>query len=331
MPDALSKTIPIWIAVINRLLFPDDDEASHLRTPEDVVSRSEHAQIQERLPDFVSHLQRLRIDIESYREMLKGKPLQPVWTTPDTCLPITPPDWDGRNRVVLCTASGRTSESESGSSDYVQGAADDSESWARGLDATTFWTNSEQLLATSEDDLPAVIDSLVEASRQSPKACRLVLIKPTNNIWIGSNAAAELDDADFTVIISCSEKPNDTLAAKLNRRYVHLPCTTGKVGSRRLRHELPKLNRTTRVLTNKSRVLVTCQTGKDLAVGVALAIICHRYGEDGRLFSVGLETDPPAVLNKAVIKHRLSWIMLSMPDASPSRATLQSINAFLLG
>ena len=53
MPDALSKTIPIWCAVINRLLFEDMHESHRLSTPKDVVGTSEHTQIEALLHGFV--------------------------------------------------------------------------------------------------------------------------------------------------------------------------------------------------------------------------------------------------------------------------------------
>ena len=53
MPDALSKTIPIWCAVLNRILFEDDLDMQNLQTPEWAVGASEHAQIEARLDDFV--------------------------------------------------------------------------------------------------------------------------------------------------------------------------------------------------------------------------------------------------------------------------------------
>ncbi len=56
MPDALSKTIPIWCAVINRVLFPDNHDAHQLHTPPKVVSASEKAQIEARLDEFVGQL-----------------------------------------------------------------------------------------------------------------------------------------------------------------------------------------------------------------------------------------------------------------------------------
>jgi len=53
MPDALSKTVPIWCAVMNRALFPELRDSHTLYTPPRVVGESEHAQIEERLDGFV--------------------------------------------------------------------------------------------------------------------------------------------------------------------------------------------------------------------------------------------------------------------------------------
>lgn len=56
MPDALSKSLPIWIAVWNRMLFPDNPNACQLKTPKDVVPPSEHSQIEVRLDQFLAQL-----------------------------------------------------------------------------------------------------------------------------------------------------------------------------------------------------------------------------------------------------------------------------------
>lgn len=56
MPDALSKTIPIWCAVINRLLFEELHESHKLGTPKEVVGASEHAHIEALLYEFVKNV-----------------------------------------------------------------------------------------------------------------------------------------------------------------------------------------------------------------------------------------------------------------------------------
>ena len=53
MPDALSKTIPIWCAVINRLLFGH----AKLFLPQEIVGASESAQIQEKIYGWARDLE----------------------------------------------------------------------------------------------------------------------------------------------------------------------------------------------------------------------------------------------------------------------------------
>lgn len=55
MPDALSKTIPIWCCVINRAVFGAEGQHA-MYTPPQAVSSSEHAQIASRIDGFVSQL-----------------------------------------------------------------------------------------------------------------------------------------------------------------------------------------------------------------------------------------------------------------------------------
>jgi tRNA A64-2'-O-ribosylphosphate transferase len=52
MPDALSKTIPIWCCVMNRTLFGTKGEHA-MYTPPQAVSSSEHAQISSKIDGFV--------------------------------------------------------------------------------------------------------------------------------------------------------------------------------------------------------------------------------------------------------------------------------------
>jgi hypothetical protein len=54
MPDALSKSIPIWCCVINRTVFGGQSR-HELFTPPQAVSESEHTQMEDRIDGFVQH------------------------------------------------------------------------------------------------------------------------------------------------------------------------------------------------------------------------------------------------------------------------------------
>jgi tRNA A64-2'-O-ribosylphosphate transferase len=130
MPDALSKTVPIWCAVINKVLFPDDDGATKLRTPDLSVSPSETAQIELRLEGFVDQFYELGRDIFELKDKLK-KPLRPIWVTRDSTLPLKMPDFLDFHPVILCTSSKRVMGAEASEGNYIQGAGDDAEGWSK--------------------------------------------------------------------------------------------------------------------------------------------------------------------------------------------------------
>ena len=57
MSDALSKTVPIWCAVWNRVLFPDMSRPeSRLCTSREAVSEEEHKAIEARIDGWVQQL-----------------------------------------------------------------------------------------------------------------------------------------------------------------------------------------------------------------------------------------------------------------------------------
>lgn len=332
MPDAISKTVPIWTTILNRLLFSEDMSCHELETPSDVVSDSEHAQIETRLEGHLRAVQALDLDLPSLRSKLKNKPINVTWQRPGDPMPSSPPS--ETNLIVLCTASNQTSNDLSATSTYVQGAADDPESWALGLDAPTFWAHNDVLLAASEDELPDLISRLLAENGDTSAPLRAAtLIKPTSNLWIGiSMENATSAHADFDIVISCTSTPAPVQPADskdVRTSAINLVCSSGKVGSRQLRHELTRIFQPNTILSKYAnpRVLITCETGKDLSVGIALAVICLFCNDAGEIQS----TPRTESIDKDFIKKRLSWIMVSMPDAAPSRATLQSVNAFLMG
>jgi tRNA A64-2'-O-ribosylphosphate transferase len=56
MPDALSKTIPIWCAVMNRALFPSKSAFHAVQFPPNYLGASEESEIEKRIDSFVALL-----------------------------------------------------------------------------------------------------------------------------------------------------------------------------------------------------------------------------------------------------------------------------------
>lgn len=282
MPDALSKTVPIWCAVWNRILFPEMLEAHTLHTPPQCVSPSEFAQIERRLDGFACKLKELELDLTELRKKIT-KPMRPMWITRDSSILEGRPEFKGFHTVVLCTASRRVRGTEVSEGGYIQGAGDDSEGWSRGLTANLFWKHKDMLMSTNEQNLPDMIAELKCAEKTTPLVSEPTLIRPTNWLFIDqiqalSDAALEKVDS----LITCSQKTQITRLPAFNGKHLHLECRERKLGSRDLRKELSKLVHFMSHLRPPKRLLVACTTGKDLGVGVILAILCLYTDEQGR-------------------------------------------------
>lgn len=290
--------------------------------------------------------------------MLK-KPLRPLWITPEFSAASQRDVTTAFNTVVCCAASRRVIGAEASENGYIQGAGDDSEGWSHGLTPTVFWEHKDQLLTIIEEDMPALIQHLIRSRPDIGDNDAIRLGSSTLYIGtIGNTSTPEVYDG----IIVCGNvspskhgsKPED--ARKNGTRILHFLCGDGKLGSRALRSQLPLLMPYVRSLTigdKPPKILMACSTGKDLAVGVALAVLCLFFDDDCMLTLYTLEY-PSAILtgcllplltkgwadnfrvetskaiDKSIIRRRLTYITTAKPDANPSRSTLQSVNAFLM-
>jgi tRNA A64-2'-O-ribosylphosphate transferase len=201
-------------------------------------------------------------------------------------------------------------------------------------------------MRTTEDDLPDLIANLLQDQTNVGPHRDFRPIRPTSWLFIGSTGelqSAQRSENNFSHIITCGGTPSDSLASDLKSRYLHLHCRKGKLGSRDLRQELPNVRQYCRSSPGVEKLLIACHDGKDLSAGVALAILCLYVDTNGQpplhRESVAMilpDTGSLSTANstnsitKTFIKQRLSWIMTSYPDAKPSRATLQSVNDFLM-
>ncbi|EHY60223.1 tRNA A64-2'-O-ribosylphosphate transferase [Exophiala dermatitidis] len=330
LPDAFSKTVPIWVAVINRVLFPELPSTHSLQhpPPPDDLGLSEISQIEARLAGFARSFKALGLDAANLRNQLKC-PIRIEWaingrfTGEDEFNEAeTGDNVEKWNHLVLCSASRRVHGAEVSEGGYIQGAGDDHEGWAHGLTAQLFWKYKDELLQTPEADLPSLIEELLgRCVDENAGGSEFTRIDPTSNIHIKVGPASGLDA--FDLIINCEgDVPPST-------RQLDLKCRSGKLGSKDLRDKLGLVTDTVRAQLNKnkdSQILVTCSNGKDLSAGVAVAILCLFYDDKGR---VREDNITPSV-DKQLVKQRLAWITYSKADVNPSRATLQAVNYVLM-
>ncbi|KAK4657046.1 tRNA A64-2'-O-ribosylphosphate transferase [Podospora pseudocomata] len=334
-PDALSKTIPTWCAVLNRALFPDIPSSHTLHVPPNAVSDSEASQISARLPDFVESFRSLKIDLAPLRAQLK-KPLRPFWITQDDALDLA--FSEDFHPVVCCTSSRRVTGTELGEGGYIQGAGDDTENWALGLTAQIWWKHKDELVSTPESDLPELIERLVaEEGPAGDSAGQVRRVAP--GIYVGTLEAADAQLAiSGTCVVSLLPKttPQDSWVKSPSHMEVGLG--KNKAASRLLRDALPRICEfASRFLCEtkpdeegtvpEKRFVILCGSGKDLSVGVALALYCWCFDAEGNIWSA---SDQRESFTKTAIRVKLGHIMNTVPDANPGRATLQSVNSYLM-
>ena len=221
---------------------------------------------------------------------------------------------------------------------YIQGAGDDTENWALGLTPPIFWANRNLLLSTPEIDLPDMFDMLVRRSASSGSVGEgMRCVKPTSNLFITPILAitAKETSADTRKIVLLP-KVTEQATWQTSPTRIDVGLGPHKTGSRNARTALPFIvdfvekildQKDTRDVEPDKHIVIACESGKDLSIGVALTILCLFFDDQGKTLKGGAAKPR---IDKAFIRSRLRWISTSMPDANPSRATLQSVNSFLM-
>ncbi|KAH7333932.1 initiator tRNA phosphoribosyl transferase-domain-containing protein [Rhizoctonia solani] len=305
-PDALSRTVPIWCAVINRALGLEG-EHSGLFTPPDSVSPSEHAQMNDGIKKWAELL-----NSSEYKLPPLTKPLRPFWISPDSSNPRPPVVNESTPfyAVVCLSASQRVQDGADRrlGFTYVQGSGDDHEMWSNGLTPDMFWRHKPGLLACGQDNLEDSIAQVLEDARNLDGVATLHPIKAVQGrILIGTRAANHpmyLGDPDTCATLVLTSDPQQP---------------TSNTSPTTLHFILTQLQLST------LRVCILCKDAKDLSVGIATAAITLYFDETGEFIG---DTVQPVTKNMA--KRRLQWVLSSCPGANPSRATLKRVNEYLM-
>ena len=193
MPDALSKTIPIWCAVLNGVMLKSNgdklDYNKLLFTPYDTVSSSERSMIIKKLPELSEQLERLNIfDGKTTYKDFKQRLLRPIWVYPGADILESSRDvFTGEEvmsewmvsqdsnliPVILCTVSYQAQDGvdRRNGFTYHQGAGDDHELWSNGLEPDLFWTHIDQFkgFQSSNEDMEKLVSRIVLEDKESRK------------------------------------------------------------------------------------------------------------------------------------------------------------------
>lgn len=202
-PDSMSKTIPIWTCVLNRAIFnyrnrsvrggpgspqdkvsnvsdlPREYDATQVSSDWDCslhlplwVSETEKLLIEERLEGWTAELEASGADIASLAFSLR-KPLRPLWISQKTVIWLNEvPDYDSWDftPIMLVSASSPSGAYQQKtmsefSWNYIPGAGDDEESWARGLSPSLFWKHAYDLISSGPNLCNQKVADIVEKDR----------------------------------------------------------------------------------------------------------------------------------------------------------------------
>ncbi|KAL7340901.1 tRNA A64-2'-O-ribosylphosphate transferase [Rhodotorula toruloides] len=353
LPDALSKTIPLWCATLNRarqlVLPPATDNSSvsleiwkeqgRLYTSPQAVGRSEHAQIEAKVDKWAKELASSAYDLSSLKAL--DRPLRPFFVSPTSTLSHSPASSFETCYPVICASASKLAEEADGLEraegfTYVQGSGDDHEAWSRGLTPSVFWRHADEILAVPREEIDQVIEQILaeEDAPTASSASSPTRIRQTGlylRFAVPSNAPAPSDL--FAISISTSKTPSPTADST---QPCHLCAKPGKAGYNSFfapDYLEPVLSNASTALRDGRGVCILVEKGEaqseanDLGVAMSLILLARLYDDEGGLRQLNTPTPP---ITKDLIRTRLQWILEAFPTVNPSRAALNRVNDFLM-
>jgi hypothetical protein len=177
-PDALSKTIPIWSMVMNRLFCADgadgaDDDTASVILP-DVISEREsrelHETVERKINDWVelakSVLPEHLLELAKQKNHNNIKKIIPIFVSSRDSFDASVL-MDASTIKIICVSAGSSNTTRTDDT-YILGAGDDEEMWSHGLTAEMFWNQPGEFLKCATDvELEAYIREMLRSTHES--------------------------------------------------------------------------------------------------------------------------------------------------------------------
>jgi len=213
--------------------------------------------------------------------------------------------------------------------EYIQGAGDDHEGWARecGLTPAVFWRHADRILAAGEEEIEEAVACAVAegvgAQGGGVTLRRAQAVTRDGKVVVAAWGGLESLDGD-ALVVNCAERKLEMPGC----RCIQFPVQATKKGNRALRMGLPELEPTVRGFLEKGEtVMFVCENGDDVAPAVALHFLCLFYDDEGRFVPGGQRRGD---IDKAYVKRRTAWIAAARPTANPARGLLNAVNSELM-
>ena len=201
LQDALSKTIPIWAAVLNQAAKfrfvkklsqqqqQQQQQYSGLHIPP-WIPRNESNEINKQMQTWVESFLALGLDLKNLEPLLQ-RPLRCVWISQDDdewtkhSLNNGSNLYDGFTPIILINASLPNHRQRRRLRvarmnvdvmyDYIPGAGDDEETWANGLTPPVLWAHLDEILQGGPRNANAIAARMKRQHSNGEKKCDICL------------------------------------------------------------------------------------------------------------------------------------------------------------
>eukprot|EP00767_Chilomastix_cuspidata_P003046 gnl/Chilomastix_cuspidata/3169.p1 GENE.gnl/Chilomastix_cuspidata/3169~~gnl/Chilomastix_cuspidata/3169.p1 ORF type:complete len:492 (+),score=180.54 gnl/Chilomastix_cuspidata/3169:377-1852(+) len=344
IPDALSKTVPIWAAVVSAAALQRDGRPWHFAgaaapAPDsvncgpffpstDVVSAREQEMIRALLPGFTAALLESGIAVPPARRALRPfflsngggweDGLHPFECGPEHAILVLVCASRPAPFPTHAVTAGGAFEPVGGAGSpymYIQGAGDDEEVWAGPLGFPAFWARREKILAD-----PDACARVVAAIPRQLAHIQLARAPPVSQIapfalFVGA-AAARHDAARYSAVMNVGSAPPPEAAT----HALSLRVRDGKFAARDL---APHLERAVTFIHEEllrcptPGVLIYCDQGINRSAAVALAFMaCYApLRPDGKFPLV----ERRRVITRTQLRFMQSRIAAHRPCIQPSQ------------
>jgi len=231
--------------------------------------------------------------------------------------------------------------------EYIQGAADDEETWSHGLEDWMFWKHYKEILLNPQECVAKcrqIVNLYKNLNDLSNCLSVLDSVKTqfhsvfNSKLYIGSwhNLLTDLCEEFDEIVVVGYRIPIGLI--QLWRERVSNECVSlhvcelidkrgrmdRKYGLLNRFHEIVPLFRS----ESHQKMAIFCENGEDLCVTSALAIVLTSYGNFS-LTKTDFGAESRQNLDKSTVRSVLYRLSLEYPFANPSRTSLQQLNQFL--